>query len=97
MSAKCNFCAYCKDYNVLVEREVYGGVIEICIKCSTEIDKKNGFAEYLLGRANFLKDTEQHMMLNALKVEARKCRDNGFISEPDLIKIERIFISLNPV
>ncbi len=92
-------CPSCKEYNVLTCIEIYPKQIaSICIKCKQDVKKpKNGFAEYLKNRACNFRDNGEQIMLNAIKVEARKACNNGFITPVELVSIERIFITLHPI
>lgn len=84
-----NFCQVCKDYNILNENK-------ICESCEKERKSVSGFANYLYNRACFFRDQSNRFMLNLLKEEARKCKENGYITNYELLRIEKIFITLHP-
>lgn len=94
MTAKLNFCSICKNYEVLSSKE---NEQDICYKCSEDLTRINGFANYLERLAIFHRDSENQMMLNAVKVEARLSRELGFITSVELMRVEKIFITLQPI
>jgi len=94
MSAKLNFCSICKDYEVLSIKE---NEWDICYKCSEDLTRVNGFANYLERLAISNCDSENQMMLNAVKVQARLSQELGFITSVELMRVEKIFITLHPI
>jgi hypothetical protein len=89
-----NFCSICKDYEVLSTKE---NEQDICYKCSEDLTRLNGFANYLERLAIYHRDDANQMMLNAIKVQARLSRENGFITSVELMRIEKVFITLQPI
>lgn len=90
-------CPTCHDYNILTSFQSNDKTIaSVCLLCASDLKKKNGFADYLFKRAIYFQHEGKQMLLNSLKLKARKSCDNGFITPIELTRIERIFITLQP-
>lgn len=98
-------CPRCSDYNVLqVNNLSCGKTIGLCISCSENLNEEelkpknlSGFALSLIATAQEFADHSELYKLNAVKKQARTAKSNGFISQLELLQVERIFCILHPV
>lgn len=97
-------CPKCTSYEVLqVKNLSCGSTICLCDNCSSNLNeedlqpkKMSGFATMLANTAQNLADKGDQYALNAVKLEARKAKECGFLKDYELLQVERHFVTLQP-
>jgi len=56
----------------------------------------SGFAQMLANTAQNLADKGDLYALNAIKAEARKAKECGFLKDHELLQVERHFVTIHP-